>query len=64
MNKRFVFFFFISAVMQLAAQTDHATYTAVIEGFDWGPGVNKVILPAGTMTANLQEQVYTVLVRR
>lgn len=50
--------------MQLAAQTDHATYTAVIEGFDWGPGVNKVILPAGTMTANLQEQVYTVLVRR
>lgn len=64
MNKRLVFLFLISTVMQLAAQPIDATYTTVIEGFDWGPGVSKVILPVDTMASDLRGQDYTVLVRR
>jgi len=48
----------------LFAQSDDASYTVVVEGFDWGPGVSKVILPAGTTDSDLNWQDYAVFVRR
>lgn len=45
-------------------QTNNNEYTVVIEGYDWGPAVSKVILPMGetVSTANIPD--YTVHVER
>ncbi len=39
-------------------------YTVIIEGFDWGPAVNKVVLPMGEKVSSPNYQDYEVLVER
>jgi predicted esterase len=39
-------------------------YTLFVEGFDWGPGVSKVILEAGGAAAKPAARDYTVAVKR
>ncbi len=41
-----------------------ANYTIVIEGYDWGPAVNKVILPLEEMVSEVDPDNYTVSVKR
>lgn len=40
------------------------TYTLVVEGFDWGPAVNKVILAKGGSNLSLDPSVYRVYATR
>ncbi len=40
------------------------TYTLIIEGFDWGPGANKVVLPMDTMVTGVHSDDYLVMVKR
>ncbi|MCK4989586.1 MAG: hypothetical protein KAS29_03835, partial [Bacteroidales bacterium] len=39
-------------------------YTLVVEGYDWGPGVSKVILSMGETVSRVNPQDYTVKVER
>lgn len=69
MKKRILFFtFLIGALIPLHAKLEppvkDGTYTVVIEGFDWGPAVNKVILSTGTTVEDLNWRNYTVFARR
>jgi predicted esterase len=55
------------AAGQTAAQDGPATggeYTVVVEGFDWGPGVSKVILSLGESVSSASAHDYTVAVKR
>ncbi|MBT8184985.1 MAG: prolyl oligopeptidase family serine peptidase [Eudoraea sp.] len=40
------------------------TYNLIIEGFDWGPAVNKVVLDVGTVISEASTGDYTVKVSR
>ena len=40
------------------------TYKLVIEGFDWGPAVNKIIIPLGQATKEVSAADYEVFVNR
>lgn len=64
MNKLILIVLLLSTTALCSAQSDEASYTAVIEGFDWGAGVSKVILPVGAAAADPAGQEYTVFVRR
>jgi len=39
-------------------------YTVVVEGYDWGPGVSKVILSVGETVSSADRESYTVSVSR
>jgi len=43
---------------------DNKEYAVIIEGFDWGPAVNKVILPVGESVSSPNYQDYEVTVTR
>lgn len=40
------------------------SYSVIIEGYDWGPGVSKVILPVQEMVVEAHAENYTVQVER
>ena len=42
----------------------NGAYTLVIEGYDWGPGVNKIILAVGSPVTEPNPENYTVTVDR
>lgn len=39
-------------------------YTAIVEGYDWGPAVSRVVLSLDTMTTTADQSGYSVLVER
>ena len=39
-------------------------YTIIIEGYDWGPAISRVVLALDTMTTAADHQAYSVLVTR
>ena len=40
------------------------SYTTVVEGYDWGPAVSKVILPLDTITSFIQKESFSITVKR
>ena len=51
-------------LMGLEPTPNGKTYIAVIEGFDWGPAVSKIILPQPEMVKSADKSMYTVEVHR
>ncbi len=58
--------FFASALLGLMAQESASggNYTVVIEGYDWGPAVSRVVVPVGETVTEAQSANYTVAVQR
>jgi poly(3-hydroxybutyrate) depolymerase len=57
----------LSIAFRLAAQSsvnNSGIYTSVIEGFDWGPAVSKVILTLADTTSVVKKKDYNVSVQR
>lgn len=61
----FIFFMVMPGTSwsQLRADTDTGEYKIIVEGFDWGPAVSKVVL-LGHNPDDLNEQGYEVTVKR
>ncbi|MBN3520413.1 prolyl oligopeptidase family serine peptidase [Algoriphagus lutimaris] len=57
----FLIFCMVLASFQVMAQN---TYNLVVEGFDWGPAVNKVILSKGSTDLSVDPSVYQVYATR
>jgi predicted esterase len=53
-----------SAPSKEAAGSGGGRYTAVVEGYDWGAGVSKVILSMGSAVSSARARDYSVTVRR
>lgn len=53
----------VTEVFAFQSETD-GEYGVVIEGFDWGPAVNKVILSMNEPVTSVNWQNYTVMVQR
>ena len=74
MKKYFFFFLVISLCLNPNAlfannvQVDKGnavgTYTAVVEGYDWGPAVSKVILVLEENVSTASKEAYTISVER
>ncbi len=66
--KSFLFLSFILFSVALSAQKGNpkstGEYKLVVEGFDWGPAVNKVILSLDDTTSKINGNDFTVLVTR
>lgn len=48
----------------ISPEVSEESYTIIIEGFDWGPGVNKVVLPLAQTAREINRQDYKVSVER
>lgn len=44
--------------------TQAGSYTMVVEGYDWGPAVSKVIIPLGTTISFIQKENYSVTIKK
>lgn len=53
-----------SQLFTLTEGKTNGTYTLIIEGFDWGPGVNKVVLSLGQEVSEADKTQYEVTVTR
>lgn len=68
--KRSLFFkFFLSLtclipLMPAFANTEGGKYTAIVEGYDWGPAVSKVILELDETVSSVDHKDFTVQVER
>ncbi|MCW5515755.1 glucan-binding protein [Muriicola sp. Z0-33] len=51
-------------MMQSQEGTTSLTYNLIIEGFDWGPAVNKVVLDADTLITEARAGDYSVIANR
>lgn len=47
-----------------AQGTSEAAYTLIVEGYDWGPGANKVVLPMGEEITEANSKDFSVAVAR
>lgn len=56
-------FLFFGVIQESYGQED-ATYTIIIEGFDWGPAVNKVIVPVSQDQSKVTVTDYEVKAQR
>ena len=56
----------LSLIFLLVAITgwSQGTYTLVVEGFDWGPAVNKVVLSMGETVSSVDSENYKVFATR
>jgi predicted esterase len=55
----------LSLMLMLASKIlAGGTYTLVVDGYDWGAGASKVILPMNETVSNVNPDDYTVLVKR
>lgn len=50
----------LTAVQDIQA----GSYTIVVEGYDWGPAVSKVILPLDTTTSFVQKENFSIAVKK
>lgn len=74
MKKHIQFFFFLSLLLlpnyhfaNEIATTEHnqlGTYSVVVEGYDWGPAVSKVILAFEETVSTVQKGNYSISVER
>lgn len=63
----FILFLFLVCGLSLSVQATTpagGNYTAVVEGFDWGPAVNKVILELDEAVSSVNRKDFTVQVER
>lgn len=65
-NVLILLFFFISVNTEANAESMNdpdPTYTIIIEGYDWGPAVSRVVVPLGK-AVKIDKNEYTVTVKR
>ena len=51
-------------VLEKDCNYDEASYTLILEGYDWGPAVKKVVLPTVELTTKANARDYTIDVER
>ncbi len=66
--KTFLFLSFILFSISVSAQKEYpkstGEYKLVVEGFDWGPAVNKVIIALDDTTSHINSSDFSVYVTR
>ena len=60
----FIAFWGLLSVANASPESQPGTYKMVVEGFDWGPAVNKIILSLPDTTSKVLAADYTVFVQR